>query len=98
LTSDQAVTAALRHGLTVHDALSIKALAEDEASADKIARQFARGGSGQFVRDLFGGRPEPDAADEPTEAAKSAHVPGEPKSASIAGDDDRQFARDFFGS
>jgi len=41
LTADQAAEIAQRHGLTLNDAASLRALADNEADADRIAARFA---------------------------------------------------------
>lgn len=41
LTAEQAAEIALRHGLDIDAAVSLRALADDEATADKIAARFA---------------------------------------------------------
>jgi hypothetical protein len=41
LTADAAADVARRHGLTLQDAAALRALADDEQSADKIAARFA---------------------------------------------------------
>ncbi len=59
LTAAQAATIAHRHGLSLQDAAALRALADDETSADKIARQFAPGNDAPdpdmigFTRGLF---------------------------------------------
>ena len=41
LTADQAAEIAARHGLTLGDAASLRALADDPDEADRIAARFA---------------------------------------------------------
>jgi hypothetical protein len=60
LTADQAATVARRHGLSLADAASLRALADDEETADRIAARFApttKDDPGDavrtFARDLF---------------------------------------------
>jgi hypothetical protein len=55
LTNDEAASIARQHGLTVHDAVSLRMLADDKAEANEIAAKFATTDEKQFVRDLFGG-------------------------------------------
>ena len=94
IDADQAAEIALRHGLGIHDALSLRGLAEDVETAERIAKRFARGGGDQLVRDLFGTKDAPEL-DEPVEG--NNHVAREgTTSPAVAHDDARQVAADLF--
>ena len=54
LTNDEAATIARQHGLTVHDAVSLRMLADDKDQANEIAAKFATTDDQKFVRALFG--------------------------------------------
>jgi hypothetical protein len=72
LTPDEAADIARRHGLTVADAASLRALADDTDQADRIAAKFARDAdpAKAFVHALFSGTDQTDApADDPARPA-----------------------------
>lgn len=53
LTADEASDIARRHGLSIADAVSLRALADDEAEADAIAAKFSRTDEQRFASALF---------------------------------------------
>lgn len=54
ITSDEAARVARSAGLTIADAASLRALAEDVPEAERIAKLFADPDETAIVRDLFG--------------------------------------------
>lgn len=68
LTADEASDIARDAGLTVQDAVAIRALTGDPAEAQRIAAKFARGDEATVVAALFGEDDERiDFAEGPTE-------------------------------
>ena len=60
ITSEQAAEVAQRHGLTLADAASLRALADDPDQADRIAARFSSAAPkpktpDQIAADIYGG-------------------------------------------
>jgi hypothetical protein len=100
LTPEQAAEVAARHGLGIADAASLRSLADDEATADRIAARFAGSGDTRaWVRHLFADDEAATPAPAP-EPGPANHVPNEGHSAPPATDDEaeqRRFVRELFG-
>jgi hypothetical protein len=100
LNPDDAARIAAKHGLGLADAVSLRGLADDEATADRLAAQFAGSGdTRQWLRHLFAD-PEAVTPAPVPEPSLGNHVPHEGSNADATSNDDadqRQFVRALFG-
>lgn len=53
LTAAEASDIARRHGLTIADAASLRALADDKAEAESIAKKFSQSDEERYAAQLF---------------------------------------------
>lgn len=53
LTADEASDIARRHGLSIADAVSLRALADDVSEAETVAAKFAKSDEQRFASALF---------------------------------------------
>lgn len=99
LTADEAAEIARNHGLGINDAVSLRALADDAVTAERIAARFAVTDETRFAKKVFGdglpGVAEPKSAADLLEGNQSPLEGGNPKPGP-SGDDGAGFAAALF--